>query len=108
MLGGVWVAMARGNLPVQRAYPRRTVGTELFAERDVHAHVQPGIGFAVFRREIPLQPIFTLDVGMIFGMLLDDLGYQLFKGLQRPAGKAFLPAIDEKSSQLFSILPKHQ
>ena len=74
------------------------VGAELLGERDMHRHVQPGVGLAVGRCEVALQGVVVGQLGMVLGMLCDDPGDQLLEWLQRLSGLAFLPRSLEKAA----------
>jgi hypothetical protein len=60
---------------VYRLDPRGAVGARLFAQRDVHPHMQKRVGLAPLGREFLLPDILgLLQQGMVFGMNLDNLG----------------------------------
>jgi len=59
---------------VQGTNSSRSIAADLLQDRDVHAHMEKGIGIIVIDRELPSQSISRGKNAMIFRMRFDDAG----------------------------------
>jgi hypothetical protein len=69
--------------------------------------VQPGIGLALLWAEVAVELTRVIEVTMIFRVLFDDLGNEVFEWLQRLVVAPLLPAGLEEAPELLAVLSEH-
>ncbi|MOA53528.1 hypothetical protein D3C78_1770020 [compost metagenome] len=96
------------QLLVQRADAGRLVDRQLLFQRQVHAHVQEGVGFALLRHPLALGVLLrAVEQVVVFRMQHDHAEQQLLQIGQRLTGLLLLPGIEKETAGILSAGCEH-
>jgi hypothetical protein len=97
VLGTMLVAMAQGQLGVERADAEGLVDGALFLDGHMQTHVQEGVGLTHFRRPFLFQVLFRMiQDGVVLGVVYKNGKHDLFQIRQHAAGLVFFPGFKKK------------
>ena len=108
MLGGVLGLQACDQPPMDRRDSGRTIGAELFAQRQMQTHVQERIVAPILRRKVLLQGGVALQQRLVFGMRRDHIGNLCLERLHRHALAPLAPGLAIGGAQRIAALVGEQ